>query len=36
MLAEDSKSAGIVTEAEFVRVCIELVLSLYKHVWDLY
>ena len=33
---KDNKSAGIATEAESVRVCIESVLSLYKHVWDLY
>ena len=35
-MAEDSKSVGITTEDEFVRVCIESVFSMYNHVWDLY
>ena len=35
-MAEDSKSIRIATEAGSIRVCIELVLSMYKHVWDMY
>ena len=33
---EDSKSTGIITEAESVTVCIDSVLILYKHVWEFY
>ena len=35
-MAYDSKSVGIVNESKYVRVYIKYVLSMYKHVWDLY
>ena len=35
-MAANSKSTGIMIKVESVRVCIESVLSLNKHVWELY